>query len=410
MLIVLWLLAGAAFGQTTAATSLVVTIHTSGGEMIPGAVVKIDAGKIDAGRAESHTAATDAAGLARFANITPGKYRLSIFANGFDELTTDVTADASSENRIDAVMTAAHTDSITVQGVIETPLEEATSSAVLERQQVNNMPDRPRTISDALPLAPGVVRLPNGQLRLAGNGEHRSAMLINSANAADPATGQFGATLPIDSISTMNVLSSPFLAEYGGFTSDVIAVETRKGGDKWNFELNDPLPEFRWRSWHMVGLRSATPRFNFGGPLIANRLHILEAVQYDLRATPVITLPFPNNETRREGFNSLTALDYTINSSNYLSATFHAGARHPQHFRFGLFGGSHRARRDSRDTPRHCRHAGQFPDPHLAAGHSRYDHGAHRKFGELFQPADPDFIPSGMARDVVFHPNPSWHP
>ena len=53
---------------------------------------------------------------------------------------------------------------------------------------------------------------------------------------------------------------------------DVVAVETRKGGDKWTFELNDPLPEFRWRSWHMVGLRSATPRVNFGGPVISNRL------------------------------------------------------------------------------------------------------------------------------------------
>src|SRR5437764_370916 len=82
-------------------------------------------------------------------------------------------------------------------------------------------------------LAPGIVRLPNGQLRLSGGGEHRSALLVNSANATDPATGQFGATVPIDSVRTMNVLSSPFLAEYGGFTGDVVAVETRKGGDKW---------------------------------------------------------------------------------------------------------------------------------------------------------------------------------
>ncbi len=309
--------------QTPVPTGLVVTVHTSGGEMIPGATIVAAMGKTVAHRAD-----TDANGTVTFTGITPGKYKLSILANGFDELTTDITVDTGSENRIDAAMTAAHTDSITVQGVIETPLEEATTSSMLERQQINGLPDRPRTITDALPLSPGVVRLPNGQLRLAGNGEHRSAMLVNSANAADPATGQFGATLPVDSISTMNVLSSPFLAEYGGFTSDVVAVETRKGGDKWAFELNDPLPEFRWRSWHMVGLRSATPRFNFGGPLVKNRLHLLEAVQYDLRASPVITLPFPNNETRREGYNSLTALDFTINSSNYLTATFHAADRH----------------------------------------------------------------------------------
>jgi len=303
---------------------------------VAGAVVKLHAGT-DFRAAEDLAAQTEAAGVARLADLAPGKYRMTILANGFDDLTTDIVVDAAAENRIDAILNTAHTDSITVQGVIETPLEEATTPAVLDRQQVRGLPDRPQTVTDALPLAPGIVRLPNGQLRLAGNGEHRSAMLVNSATSTDPATGQFGATLPIDSVRTMSILSSPFLAEYGGFTSDVVAVETRKGGDKWTYELNDPLPEFRWRSWHMVGLRSSTPRFNFGGPIIANRLYFLESIQYEMRESPVITLPFPNNETRREGFNSLTALDYTINPSNILSATVHLADQHERYANLDFF-------------------------------------------------------------------------
>ena len=265
----------------------------------------------------------DSNGTVRITGITGGRFRLTILAKGYDELTTDVDVAAAGETPIDAILSEARTESITVQGVIEAPLEEANTPSVLDRQQVKNMPDRPATVTDALPLAPGIVRLPSGQLRLAGSGEHRSAMLVNSATASDPATGQFGATVPIDSVQTMSVLSSPFLPEYGGFTGDVISVETRKGGDKWSFELNDPLPEFRWRSWHMVGLRSSTPRMNFGGPLIKNRLFLLESVQYDMRESPVITLPFPNNESRRQGVNSLTALDYTINGSNVLTGTAH---------------------------------------------------------------------------------------
>jgi hypothetical protein len=286
-----------------------------------------------AGKGAAQTVTTNAAGEARFARILPGRYRVTIGAPNYDELTTDVdvnpTADEPS-TAIDAVLTptGAHTDSITVQGVIDTPLEEANTPAVLERQQVKNLPDRPRTVSDTLPLAPGVVRLPSGQLVLSGSPEHRSALLVNSSTATDPATGQFGATVPIDSVRVMNVLASPFLAEYGGFTADVVSVETRKGGDKWSFELNDPLPEFRWRSWHMVGLRSSTPRFSLGGPLIKNRLFFLESVQYDMRESPVITLPFPNNETRHEGYNSLTALDYTINGSNTVNGTFHVADQH----------------------------------------------------------------------------------
>jgi len=317
--------------------SLVVTTHTLPGQAVPNASVTVQSvpGNPASPRISQRTIATGESGEARFTGLAPGPYRLTILAKGFDEITTDVDVEATTNNSavVEAILSAGgvHTDSITVQGVIDTPLEEANTPTVLDRQQVKNLPDRPRTVSDSLPLAPGIVRLPNGQLRLSGGGEHRSALLVNSATATDPATGQFGATVPIDSVRTMNVLSSPFLAEYGGFTADVVSVETRKGGDKWTFELNDPLPEFRWRSWHMVGLRSSTPRVSFGGPVIANRLYVIESIQYEMRESPVITLPFPNNESRREGYNSLTAIDYTINNSNILTATLHVA---DQHIRF----------------------------------------------------------------------------
>jgi hypothetical protein len=322
--------------QSETPASLLVTTHTLRGQAVAGAIVTVQSvpGNPASPRISPRNVETGESGEARFSGLAPGPYRVSILAKSYDELTTDIDVAPTTDNHnpgasVDAILTAgSHTDSITVQGVIDTPLEEANTPAVLERQQVKNLPDRPRTVSDALPLAPGIVRLPNGQLRLSGSGEHRSALLVNSATATDPATGQFGATVPIDSVRTMSVLTSPFLAEYGGFTADVVAVETRKGGDKWTFELNDPLPEFRWRSWHMVGLRSSTPRVSFGGPIIANRLFILESIQYEMRETPVITLPFPNNESRHEGYNSLTALDYTINANNLVTGTLHVADQH----------------------------------------------------------------------------------
>jgi hypothetical protein len=329
--------------QMPAAAPFVVSTHTLQGQPVTGAAVTVGPAPANpAAKATPLTVLTNAAGEARFPNILPGRYRVTIEAKGYDDLTTDIEVQPSVDQpstTVDALLTPAgsHTDSITVQGVIDTPLAEANTPAVLERQQIKNLPDRPRTVIDALPLAPSVVRLPSGQLVLSGSGEHRSALLVNSATASDPATGQFGATVPIDSVRIMNILASPFLAEYGGFTADVVSVETRKGGDKWSFELNDPLPEFRWRSWHMVGLRSSTPRFSLGGPLIKNRLFFLESVQYDMRESPVITLPFPNNETRREGYNSLTALDYTINGSNVLTGTFHLADQHTRFANLDFF-------------------------------------------------------------------------
>lgn len=330
----------------TAAAALDVAIHDLDGKAVPDATLTLQSppGNPSPGvKFTPRTTQSNQSGAAHFANLAPGSYHLAIQAKGFDELATIVVvnppAETTNATSVDAILTAAgtRTDSITVQGVIDTPVEEANTPAVLERQQVKDLPDRPRTVTDALPLSPGVVRLPNGELRLEGGGEHRSALLVNSASTTDPATGQFGATVPIDSIRTMNVLSSPFLAEYGGFTADVVSVETRKGGDKWTFELNDPLPEFRWRSWHMVGLRSETPRINFGGPLIKDRLYLLESVQYEMRETPNITLPFPRNESRREGYNSLTALDYTVNPSNVLNGTFHIADSHTRFANLDFF-------------------------------------------------------------------------
>jgi hypothetical protein len=306
--------------------SLEVSARTDQGIAVPGAKVTLRStgGLLQNGE-------TGTAGDVRFADLVPGAYQVSVTATGFNELTIAFNLEPDAPQRIDAILAYGTTrkDSITVEGGVESPLQQSLSTPVaLDRSEVKNMPDRPASVAEALTLAPAILRLPNGLLSISGNGEHRSSLLVNSGDATDPATGQFGATIPIDSVQTMNVLTSPFLAEYGGFTSNVVSVETRRGGDKWTFELNDPLPEFRFRSWHMVGLKSATPRVTFGGPTLSSRLHLLESIQYEMRSTSIITQPFPNNQQRREGYNSFTQLDYIVNPTNVLTATLHVANQH----------------------------------------------------------------------------------
>ena len=106
-------------------------------------------------------------------------------------------------------------------------------------------------MADTLPLVPGVVRTPQGELLLDGAGEQRSAFVVNQSDATYPATGKFGQTVPLDAIETANVLNVPFLAQYGRFTQTVVAVETKRGGVELDAYLNDPFPDFRIRSYHM---------------------------------------------------------------------------------------------------------------------------------------------------------------
>ena len=45
-----------------------------------------------------------------------------------------------------------------------------------------------------LPLVPGVVRSADGELKIDGTGEQRSALVVNQTDVTDPATGKFGQT------------------------------------------------------------------------------------------------------------------------------------------------------------------------------------------------------------------------
>ncbi len=320
------------YSQSVKAGSLTVELRDSETIPVANATLTLRSGTF------SRAAVSDAEGKVHFESLAPGAYQVSIRAEQFQELATDVLITSGQDARVEATLTAIHAQSITVEGDTDLPLERgSTAPDTLQRDAVKDLPERPRTVTDALPLSPGILRLPSGELNLSGTGEHRSTLLINSADSTDPATGLFGATIPIDSVRVIDVLSSPFLAQYGGFTSKVIAVETRKAGDKWNFELNDPLPEFRFRSWHMNGLKTATPRFYFGGPIIPHKLYFTQSSQYEMRDTSVITLPYPSNQQRREGINSFSEIDYTLSSTNLLTATFHAANQHTRYATLDFF-------------------------------------------------------------------------
>jgi hypothetical protein len=257
-------------------------------------------------------------------SVLPGTYDVTISKTSFQSLKRQnfVVGDGLATLEVTLVQTPTHHDVVTVQGTADT-LEPAAASKPVDAAAAKQLPSRPATVSDALPLVPGITRSPQGGLNISGSGEQRSALIVNSADVTDPATGQFGTTIPIDSVETLNVLQTSYQAEYGRFTSALVSVETRRGGDKWKAELNDPLPDFRIRSYHLRGIRDATPRLNFEGPLLKNKLFFSEGFEYEVRKTEVLTLPFPNNQKLRQGLNSFSQIDYILSSTHLVTATFH---------------------------------------------------------------------------------------
>ena len=206
--------------------------------------------------------------------------------------------------------------------------QSASQTTELRPAEVKSLPTNPGTVSEALPLVPGIVRSPDGELKINGSGEQRSSLVVNQTDVTDPATGKFGQTVPLDSIETVTVLNTPFLAQYGRFTQTIIAIETKRGGEKWHADLNDPFPDFRVRSYHVQGIRNETPRGVLGGPLIPNRLYAITSLLYFLDKSPSRTLPYPRNESKMERFNSFTQIDYIASQRQIINFTLHVSPEH----------------------------------------------------------------------------------
>lgn len=305
-----------ALSLAAAQSPISVYVCDAGGRPVAGARVAI----LKEGR-EAGTAVTGETGEAAFSQLPAAAYTISISKEGFENIERPVS-DWTQPVRA-TLQPAARRESVKV--VAETAPVDSGSSAPTElpAKQVKELPSRPATVADALPMIPGVVRRPDGGLDISGSPEHRASLIVNSADVTDPATGQFGLTVPIDSVQSVTVYQTPFVAEFGRFTAGLVSVETRRGGNEWKWELNDPFPDFAIRSWRLRGLRDATPRLNAEGPIVHNKLFFSEGLEYEVRKVQVHTLPFPFDQKKNEGVNSFAQLDWVKSEKQLITLTVH---------------------------------------------------------------------------------------
>jgi hypothetical protein len=291
---------------------------------LPAATVELYLGEKTVGASNS-----DTAGRATLRIDAPGTYSLKVGKTGYLPSETNFKVsdgEMGQAQDIDVVLSAVELSqqSVDVKGEASNPITEtSTGGTTLSPQKASETALRPSTLVDALPLIPGIVRGPDGSVRIAGFGEDHSALLVNSVDVTDPATGAFGLSVPIDSVQNIEVSEMPYLAEYGRFTAGVVAADTRRGGEKWNYSLNDPLPDFFIRSGHLEGVRDAAPRFNLSGPLVANHLYFLEGAEYLLNKQEVYTLPFPQSLSTSKAINSFTQFDAILSPNQTLTGSLH---------------------------------------------------------------------------------------
>jgi hypothetical protein len=259
-------------------------------------------------------AQSDARGAFAIDDLPPGMYNIEASAPGLNTtLSTEVKPGTASVVPIELDI-ATVTSTVTVAANDPPAIEESAQKNTISRSIVEEAPNQTEKIESLLPLVPGVVRGPDGRINMKGAQATQAGWLVNSANVTDPATGDQAINLPIDVVSSVQVISNPYDPEYGKFTGAVSSVETRTGNfDKFHLSMQNLVPRARDRNGHIVGIGAFTPRVTFTGPLLKDRLAFTQSFEYRFVRTPVESLPPLQRDSKLESFDSFSQFDLKIN-------------------------------------------------------------------------------------------------
>ena len=279
------------------------------------------------------TATNDATGVARdttsgengdyvFPDLPVGTYSLTFDLTGFKKsVRHSISLDVNQVITLNMTMQLGAAQE-TVDVTSEAPLVDTTSTqlgAVMDEQQVSNLPLNSRDTYQLLQLQPGVMSTIGSSNTLIYGSDSPGAVSVNggrgrannfSVNGGD-ANDQF-VNLPTvqpspDSIQEFRVLTNTFDAEYGRNSGSVVNVITKSGtndihGNVYEFFRNKVLNANNYCLTSVDGLPCVKPQSNqnqfggtFGGPIVKNRTFFF--VSYEGRRvrqgilSPAVTVP-----------------------------------------------------------------------------------------------------------------------
>jgi outer membrane receptor for ferrienterochelin and colicin len=273
---------------------------------------------------EGLSTTTDVKGKFDYPGLLPETYTLTCAAEGFRPLVKNdlkVTEEGVPLLQLVLPREAVLRQTVEVREKSSSVAQEQVAlPTVLSDPQIKSLPLVEMKFKAALPVVPGVIRSPNGEINIKGVAESRSLLLIDSADTVDPVTGNFYISLPLEAIQSMDVYKTTFRAEYGGFAGGLTSIQTRAPASQFHFEVQAITPNPRIKDGgHIVGIADYNPRVYLTGPLWKDRLNFAEAFEYDVDKIPVRGLAWPNDEIRTHGWNSFTSLQYIVSPQHLLS-------------------------------------------------------------------------------------------
>src|SRR6476619_8545 len=262
---------------------------------------------------------SDGMGELAFPDVPVGRYVVRAFRDGFaDSESSPFTVKAGETERVLVEMRLTFVrESVDVVVPANSPtesLQPVAVSDVLTGAKMDIQPLAGDDFQSLLTILPSIIRGPEGRLRVKGGTPTTGALQMSSASLNDPSTGDFDLELPSGAVESVEVLSNPFAAEYGRFSTSVTQVRTKRGTNDWVFKPDNLVPGF---GKGFAFVNKFEPRLSISGPIKRERLLFGEYLQYRYVRTEVKSLP-GRPQLGLDSFDSFTRLDAILSSRHSL--------------------------------------------------------------------------------------------
>ena len=268
---------------------------------------------------------SDGDGHYRFAALQEGPYTLTASLDGFALIKAKavVTAAATTERSLDLPLaTVTQTVEVMAPSSIVSSADTLGSSESINSRETDDFASGDG-LGGALRLLASVIEVPGG-VSIKGGRPTQSGVQIGASTLTDPVLGLVHFTLPDDAIDSVAVMPNPYAVEYGRFSSGLVVIQTRRGGDAWHVRLNNLLPTFRSQRhqdlYNVNGIAGWAPNFALGGPIVKDKVFLEQTVQYRYSSDDVPSRP--ENERRVTNWvSSFTRVDANLTPKHSLLVT-----------------------------------------------------------------------------------------
>ena len=256
---------------------------TSEGSELPDVVITVTSPALQGER----TTTTSATGDYLFPSLPPGNYKVTLTMQGMQPLDKELTISAAQTTRLDAEMTGAFEEAISVTGTasqMESISDTPQAATTFNKQLVDILPAG-RTINQIVAMSPAV--LPNGpskssdtglsNITVSGAPTYENLFMINGVVLNENIRGQAFDLFIEDAIQETTTISSGVSSEYGRFSGGVINVITKSGGNDFAGSFRIGYRNQKWEektklTTTQVDKTVPTYELTLGGPILHDRL------------------------------------------------------------------------------------------------------------------------------------------